>query len=585
MCGIAGFFSTGAAAPGDAVLRMAQALAHRGPDGVHVHADGGPVALGHSRLAIIDLQTGDQPLFWDGGRVLVANGEIYNDPALRDDLTGQPFRTRSDCETPLVWYGQDGAAFPRRLRGMFGIALYDPADGVMVLTRDPFGIKPLYLAETPGGIAFASEAQALVAGGFVTPRLDPAKVTELLQLQFTTGDRLPLQGIQRLMPGETVVLKAGRIIERRRQSPLPDVITDIRDEETAVTLLDAALENSVLAHQRSDVPYGMFLSGGIDSSAVLALMARLNPQPVVAFTAGFPETAVHDERDHARALARQVGAEHHEVAVTAADFWQHLPRMVESMDDPVADYAIVPTWLLAREARKQVRVILSGEGGDELFAGYGRYRSFCRPWPFARPMRRSGTFDGLGVLRDTGTGWRDGMAAAERAATARFSDRLTRAQAIDIADWLPNDLLLKADRCLMAHGVEGRVPFLDPVVADVALRLHPSLRLRGKTGKYILRRWLDRVLPQARPFAPKKGFTVPVGEWIAADGARVGALVAASPGVAEIADPDAVRALFTASGKQQRFAAWSLLFYALWHRRHVAGQGMDGTTLDVLAAR
>lgn len=585
MCGIAGFFSTGAPASGAAVLRMAQALGHRGPDGVHVHADGGVVALGHSRLAIIDLATGDQPLFWDGGRVLVANGEIYNDPLLRAELAEAPFRTRSDCETPLVLYEREGDAFPRRLRGMFGIALYDPADGVLVISRDPFGIKPLYVAETADGVAFASEAQALIAGGFVTPQVDSAKRLELLQMQFTTGATLPLAGIRRVLPGETLTLKQGRIVSQHRQDALPVRTPDLRNEQDALKALDAALENSVRVHQRSDVPYGMFLSGGIDSSAVLALMTRLNPQPVIAYTAGFPETAVHDERDHARALARICGAEHHEVAVTAADFWQYLPQMVACMDDPVADYAIVPTWLLAREARKTVRVILSGEGGDELFAGYGRYRSFCRPWPFSRPMRRKGTFDGLDVLRESGGGWRSGMALAEQDASRRFSDRLTRAQAIDCTDWLPNDLLLKADRCLMAHGVEGRVPFLDPVVAEVALRLHPSLRMRKGTGKYLLRRWLEQVLPESRPFSPKKGFTVPVGEWISAEGARIGALVAASPGIDEIARPDRVRALFSATGRRERFAAWSLLFYALWHRRHILGQPMDAATFDVLASQ
>lgn len=582
MCGLAGI----APAPGvpldtAALERMAAALAHRGPDGSHVEVLHG-VGLAHTRLAIIDLAGGDQPLRCDTA-ALVANGEIYNDPALRAELAGAPFRTRSDCEAPLFLWPRDGLDFPQRLRGMYAVALVTD-DGSVVLARDPFGIKPLYVAEGPWGVAFASEPQALIASGLVAATVEPAARDELFQLQFTTGARTIFRGIRRLLPGETLRLRDGRIAESRRRPALPDEAAEIKDPDTALDLLDEALTNAVHAHQRSDVPYGMFLSGGIDSSVVLGLMARLNPEPVLAFTAGFPGTGVHDERDHARELARTCGAEHVEVAVSEADFWDHLPAIAAAMDDPAADYAIVPTWILAREARKAVKVILSGEGGDELFAGYGRYRGAMRPWPFTRAMRRKGTFDGLGVLRAAPTGWRDGIAAAEAEAKQRFRSRLTRAQAVDVADWLPNDLLTKLDRCLMAHGVEGRVPFLDPVVAEVAMRLPESLRLGDGQGKIALRRWLDRHLPQARPFAPKKGFTVPVGEWIAARGAELAPLVVGAPGVAEVVTPDAA-GLFTATGKRQRFAAWTLTFYALWYRRHVLGDRAEGGVFDVLTSK
>jgi asparagine synthase (glutamine-hydrolysing) len=272
--------------------------------------------------------------------------------------------------------------------------------------------------------------------------------------------------------------------------------------------------------------------------------------------------------------------------VTEAMVWSALPRIVGAMDDPAADYAIIPSWFLAQRARQDVKVVLSGEGGDEIFAGYGRYRSAMRPWwRGGRSMRIRGTFDGLGVLRAANPAWRDGIASAELRANTGERTRLQVAQATDITDWLPHDLLLKLDRCLMAHGVEGRTPFLDSGVTEAAFRLPDALKVQGGRGKWLLRRWLERHLPEANPFAPKQGFTVPIGAWITGQGARLGPLVAAQPGVAAIADPERVVALFrNASGRHEGFAAWTLLFYALWHRAHIEARAVDGDVWDVLAA-
>lgn len=584
MCGIAGFFAAHGAVPEAGLRAMADSLAHRGPDGVHVHVDG-PVGLIHTRLAIIDPAGGDQPLFWPGGRILVANGEIYNDPSVRKDMPAAPFRTGSDCESLLALYDRQGLSFPASLRGMIAFALYDSAEDILLLGRDPFGIKPLYVVEHADGVAFASEAQALVAGGFVAPSLCADAAGELLNLQFTTGSRTLFDGIRRLLPGEMIMIRKGRIVDSCRQPlPLRSSQPPLETEREALRALDQALMDSVAVHQRSDVPYGMFLSGGVDSAALLALMSRLNERPVLAFTAGFPETGVHDERDHARSLAQAVGAEHIELSVTDRDFWDCLPRIVACMDDPATDYAIIPVWLLARAARPYVTVVLSGEGGDELFAGYSRYRAASRPWPFTRAMRRRGLFEGLGGNLGRFPSWRTGYQASEEDAARTVHDRLLRAQYIDCADWLPNDLLTKLDRCLMAHGMEGRVPFLDPVVAEVAARLPRSLKIRGGQGKYILRRWLENALPQANPFAPKKGFTVPVGEWIAARGQELGALVAKGELANRVADPAVVRSLFMAPGRRERFAAWSLLFLDLWYRRHIMGQAVDGDVFHVLSS-
>jgi asparagine synthase (glutamine-hydrolysing) len=501
-------------------------------------------------------------------------------------LPGAHFATNSDCEPPLHLWQRDGTAYANALRGMYAIAIHERAQRCVTLTRDPFGIKPLYTAPIDGGLAFASEPQALLAAGLVRRTLRPAARDELLQMQFTTGADTIFQGIQRVLPGETLRVADGHILDRSRVAALPDGGPESITEDAALARLDRALEESVDLHQRSDVPYGMFLSGGVDSAAVLAVMARLNSRPVLAYTAGFAAPGAADERDHANAVARAAGAQHETIEITEAMVWRDLPRIVAAMDDPAADYAIIPSWFLAQRARQDVKVVLCGEGGDEVFGGYGRYRSAMRPWWMGgRVMRARGAFDRLEVLRTHPPGWRDGLAASEAYAATPGRTRLAAAQATDIADWLPNDLLLKLDRCLMAHAVEGRTPLLDPAVTAAAFRLPDAMKVRDGRGKWLLRQWLAQHMPEARPFAPKQGFTVPVGAWIAAQGARLGSLVAAQPGVAEVAEPDRVKALFRAAeGRHEGFAAWTLLFYALWHRTHILGQAPESDVFETLAS-
>jgi asparagine synthase (glutamine-hydrolysing) len=587
MCGIAGLIlSSGAPPPDPATLsRLIDALHHRGPDGTG-HAVVGRVALVHNRLSIIDLVTGDQPLF-AGAATLVANGEIYNYRELRAAMPGVTFATNSDCEPPLHLWLRDGADYAQALRGMYAIAIHERAQRIVTLTRDPFGIKPLYIAQVAGGLAFASEPQALLEAGLVRRTVRPAAREELLQLQFTTGADTIFEGIQRVLPGETLRCADGNVLDRKRISHVPEGPPEVIDEAAALVRLDRALMESVDLHQRSDVPYGMFLSGGIDSATLITLMARLNGDPVLAFTAGFDVPEAADERDHAAAVAKAVGANHERIEVTEAMVWRHLPEIVAAMDDPAADYAIIPTWFLARRARQDVKVVLCGEGGDEIFAGYPRYASAMRPWwRGGRAMWARGSFDKVPVLRARATVWRDGIIAAEARAAEAGLSRLAAAQAVDMTDWLPHDLLLKLDRCLMAHAVEGRTPFLDRGVAEAAFRLPDGLKLRGGMGKWILRKWLDQALPMARPFAPKQGFTVPIGAWIKGQGARLGPLVAAQPGVAEIAHPDRVIALFRDIRRWRHgFACWKLLFYALWHRRHILGLPPAGDVFETLAIR
>jgi asparagine synthase (glutamine-hydrolysing) len=332
----------------------------------------------------------------------------------------------------------------------------------------------------------------------------------------------------------------------------------------------------------------MFLSGGIDSATVLTLMARLNDRPVLAFTAGFAAPGAADEREAARRVATSLGARHETLDITEAMVWRHLPEIVACMDDPAADYAIIPTWFLAQRARQEVKVVLSGEGGDEIFAGYGRYRSAMRPWWLGgRVIRARGNFDRLQVLRQYPRNWRDGHAAAEARCATPGRTRLMAAQATDMEDWLPHDLLLKLDRCLMAHAVEGRTPLLDQGVADVVWRLPDALKVQDRMGKWLLRKWLEKNCPAADPFGPKQGFTVPMGTWISGVGEKLGKLVAAQEGIQEVAEPSRVEALFRhCSGKRNTgYLAWILLFYALWHRTHVLGLKPEGDVFEALATR
>ncbi len=588
MCGIAGLMATGGAAADEAAVgRMAEAMAHRGPDGRGRYAVR-DVALAHNRLSIIDLDTGGQPID-DGERAaIIANAEIYNYIELRDGLPAESFATRSDCELPLRLYPAAGADMAGRLRGMYAIALHDRREDSLLLARDPFGIKPLYYVEGPSGLAFASEPRALIAGGFAAASdLSARAQGELLSMQFTTGRDTIYRDIKRVLPGETILARAGRVVERRSLPALPhEPPAKTQSVDEALDRLDTALMDSVMVHQRADVPYGMFLSGGIDSAALLAAMARLNDKPVRAFTAGFSGGDVHDERDHARAVARAAGAEHVEVEFGEQDFLHLLPRVAAALDDPVADYATLPTYKLGQVAAEELKVVLCGEGGDELFAGYGRYRSAIRPWwrGGGKAMRARSALERLGLLREPAQGWRDGMAAAEHLARGTGLSPLQQVQAVDCAEWLPNDLLIKIDRCLMAHGVEGRTPLLDPAVAEVAFALPDGLKVRGRLGKWLLRKWLDARLPEANAFEHKRGFTVPVGAWIARHGAKLGPLVAGQPGVDEWCPPERVRGIFTQGGKHENFAAWILLFYALWHQIHVLGHAYDGDVFDCLAA-
>lgn len=583
MCGIAGLIMKDGSAPDRAVLEaMCGALAHRGPDGAAIWSEGG-VGLVHTRLAIIDLAGGDHPIKLEDGSILVGNGEIYNyvDLAARQRQAGIKHGTGADFEPALIALADAGAEATRTWRGMYVAASVGRA-GAVFLARDPFGIKPLSYLDSESCFAFASEPRALIAAGLVQAEVDELSRTMLLQGQYVPEPRSIFRGIRRLPAGATWTID-GRDADRSLANDwLPTAAAPPASMEDAVAALDSVLEDAVHVHQRSDVPYGMFLSGGIDSSALLTMMARLNDQPVTAFTCGFPDGGVPDERAAAAKAAQACGANHIEIAFTAEDFWTLLPQVAWAFDEPVADYAILPTWALGREARRHVKVVLSGEGGDEIFAGYGRYRTALRPWPVARKPKVKALFRGTAALRDESTRWRRPFRDIAASARRRFADRLQAMQAADIEGWLPADLLLKLDRALMAHGVEGRTPFLDPAVAAFGFPLPTEFKIENNLGKAVVRHWLAKHCPAADAFGRKKGFTVPVGDWIDRRAGDIGPLVAAADGIREACRSDVVEDLFRAFDPRRARQPWALLFWAVWHKVHIEGADPMRDTFEVL---
>ncbi|MDO9474462.1 MAG: asparagine synthase (glutamine-hydrolyzing) [Caulobacter sp.] len=569
MCGIAGILGvTDPEAAEREVRAMIERIAHRGPNGIRVESGPG-WCVAHARLSIIDLEGGWQPLH-AAGSTIIGNGEIYNYIELTEDFgLGDKLATGSDFEPLLHLYALEGEKAFERLRGMYAFCLIG-GDGRTWLVRDGFGIKPLWTNARHTGFAFASEPNA-----FANTHNSQFGAEELLALGYSAQ-----RHGGRVEPGEVIPFSSAH----PRGSEDPGFLRTAGESEGSVKNtwvlasarmsgnegeildhLDAILEDSVKVHQRSDVPYGLFLSGGIDSTAIATLMSRLNARPVTAFTCGFDAPEARDERGAAERIAKALNLDWRETTFGEEDFWRIAPQVARFLDDPTTDYACLPTYKLAEAAKGTLTVVLSGEGGDELFGGYGRYRRALRPsWLGGRPAEPQ--IDAP-FLKDKGAA---ALARWRQAADAPDDyTPLQQAQYADIVTWLPNDLLLKLDRMLMAHGLEGRTPFLDKEVAAFAFNLPDRMKVRGKYGKYILRKWLERHCPAAEPWAKKKGFTVPVASWIAPRAGDLGPRIAAVRGVAEVCDVEAVRAVFT--DEKQAHNRWPLMFFALWSLIHVEG--------------
>ncbi|MGA9795345.1 MAG: asparagine synthase (glutamine-hydrolyzing) [Rhizomicrobium sp.] len=589
MCGIAGVqFKQNR--PLDAALldrlldRFEASIHHRGPDSSGRFVVGG-TALVSTRLAIVDIAHGDQPLVSQSGAVLVANGEIYNSPEIRAHYAEYPFKTGSDCEAIFPLYEKFGGDFADGLRGMYAVALYEPASGRLTLSRDPFGIKPLYFVEHETGFAFASEMSALA--GFAAPIVDKHSESEFLQLKYVTGAKTIFPAIQRLEPGETLFVENGAIVGRRDVPTWPRHVPPRHGQparqsyDAVLAEFGAVMRDAVAVHLRAEADWCLFYSGGVDSTILMRLAKDVAERPVRALTIGYPGREADDESRDAMRLAQSQGVPCERIEMSADDFWRLAPRIVASLDDPMADPAVLPLYMLgaAAQARKY-KIAISGEGADEIFGGYARYRRAILPRLFRPKKDRRGVFTGAASTARF-DGWDAGMNALEAKQLTLWSSRLEAIQAIDVLERLPNCLLIKLDRALMANGVEGRTPFLDKHVAAFAARIPDRLKANMRFGKQLLRDWLAREVPQSRPYAHKKGFGVPLASWIAPRAAELAPLVAAEPAIARLFAPDEVEHIL-AHVQHDEQPGWSLLCYALWHAHHVRGVSAEGDVFSVL---
>jgi asparagine synthase (glutamine-hydrolysing) len=552
VCGIYGAFSTDVGRPieADVLERMGHVLVHRGPDGGGSHL-AGPFGMGMRRLSIIDLAGGDQPIANEDGTVwVVFNGEIYNYRELTAELIarGHRFTTSSDTEVLVHLYEEHGQRCVDPLRGMFAFAIWDGPRRELLLGRDRLGIKPLYYASTPDGVLFGSELKALIQSPWLSARLDRRGLAAYLQYGYVPDPLSILDGVAKVPPGHTLSVRSGRPGPPRRYWPATARFkpTAAPDSETqAAADLWRKLEEAVRFHMVSDVPVGAFLSGGVDSSAVVSIMARASRRPIKTFSVGFREDR-YNELPHARQVAEAYGTEHHELLVEPNDL-KLLEELLSSFDEPFADSSAVPTYLVSRLARQHVKVVLSGDGGDELFAGYDRYVVDHRRRHFGvlgdlglgAPLRALSAVLPVGRGKNTlynlslprlqryidaislfpGQALRDVLADADafRVDIASLADHdldaLSQLQDLDLKTYLPGDILTKLDRMSMANSLEARVPLLDHPLVEFACSLPPDLRFRDGKTKHLLKRALEGRVPTEVLSRPKQGFAVPLVSW------------------------------------------------------------------------
>lgn len=608
--------------------RMRDVLTHRGPDAFGLWVDD-HAALAHRRLSIVDLAGGAQPLAnEDGGTWVVFNGEIYNHADVRRDLEGRghQYKTRSDTETIVHAYEEWGDDCVHRFRGMFAFAVWDAPRRRLLLARDRLGVKPLYWTMRNGTLLFASEIKSLLASGLVTaePRLEA--IPEVLGTRFTSGTATLYRDIHRLEPGHLLVLDAGGVRVRQYWDiPVGEPAVDPRD---VVPQFRALLEESVRLRLMSDVPLGVFLSGGIDSSAIAAIMARQIDRPLQTFSVAFKDRAFN-ELEYSREVADAIGAERHETVIDDRDFFEALPRLVWHEDEPIAHPSSVPLYFVSALARQHVTVVLTGEGSDELLAGYGKYPRMLWNWRAGAAYERllpAGLRAGIAahvvpqLPGRAGRYARRSFLAQARTPEAAFFDnfasiRLRDQQALltpRLAAALPRayapsreyferppaastlldrllyadlktylvELLMKQDQMSMAASIESRVPFLDHHLVEFAARLPDRWKLSGWTTKRVLRMAMTGLLPPRILNRPKMGFPVPFGGWVRGDWNSVVRDVLLDRRARErgVTDPRAVRTLLDdhAAGRTDGGdRLWSLLNLELWFRTFIDGEGVQ----------
>ena len=630
MCGICGVFSLKSGRPveRDLLEAMTRTMIHRGPDDEGYYLGHG-VGLGHRRLSILDLVSGQQPLAnEESGVTVVFNGEIYNWRELRRDLEekGHRFRTRSDTEVIVHAYEEYGDSWVEKLNGMFALAIWDSARRQLILARDRTGIKPLYYAEIDGVFVFASELKAILAHPAITRRLDTVALNQYLSLEYVPTPRTIFENVKKLPPGNVLTVAEGRVDLRtywdldlsQGENSLP-----VRGEDL-VAEFRQAFEKVISLEMLADVPVGVLLSGGLDSSSVAAVMSRLNPGRVQSFSIRFDERSF-DESGYARRVARHLGTEHHEMTLSPGLMLDLVPRIAGFMDEPLADSSIIPSYLLSEFTRRRVKVALGGDGGDELLGGYstlqahrllGYYHRLFPgvlgrrliPWLIDRlPVSFSDlSFDfkarrfvsgqelphverhhrWLGsfaaderqrLLGPLAQGWSNpvGSILDSHWRAAPLKDPINRIMYCDMKLYMEGDILPKVDRASMANSLEVRVPFLNNILLDFADRLPLEFKLRGLTTKHILRRAMAGLLPRSVIRRGKKGFNIPVAKWLTGPLRPLAEDMLSSQRLKRIGlfDHLYVRGLLDehlAGRKDNRKLLWTLLVFEMWREKWAA---------------
>jgi asparagine synthase (glutamine-hydrolysing) len=624
------------------VEAMRDALTHRGPDaaGLYQHAN---AVLGHRRLSIVDLAAGKQPLSNEDGTIWVSfNGEIYNHSDVRRELeaAGHVYRTRSDTETIVHAYEEWGEACVDHFRGMFAFAIWDARQHRLLLARDRLGVKPLYWARIGNRVVFGSEIKAILESGLIAARAREDAIPELLGTRSVAGVETMFEGISKLLPGHVLVFERGQVVTRKYWDiPTANGAAETTDRQEDVRRFRELLEESVRLRLMSDVPLGVFLSGGIDSSAIAAVMAPMMGRPLQTFSVAFKDRAF-SELDYAGEVADALGADRHEIVIDDRDFFDALPRLVWHEDEPIAHTSSVPLYFVSKLARQDVTVVLTGEGSDELLAGYGKYprslfnwragavyeRAMPRtvrqavagaveymPGRLGRLARRSflgvehvpelaffDTFAGVNLSRQRQLLSPRLRGSVDRAraygATMAYFDAadgrtslLNRVLYADLKTYLV-ELLMKQDQMSMAASIESRVPFLDHHLVEFAASLPVDRKLAGWSTKRILREAAADILPKSILERPKMGFPVPFGRWLRDgwNGVAKDVLLDSRARQRGIIDPAAVERLLSLDSMpttQDADAVWALLNLELWYRTFVDGDGIQTLPAPVAATR
>lgn len=623
MCGICGKVSWGATVDPSLVQRMMDAMIHRGPDdeGAYVEQR---VVLGHRRLSIIDLNTGRQPISNEDGTIwIVFNGEIYNFRKLRDELiqAGHRFQTQTDTEVIVHLYEQYGERCLDKLSGMFAFAIWDARKKKLFLARDRVGIKPLYYSLGDKSVTFASEMRALMADASVEREVDPQVIDRFLTFLYAPGPETMIRSIRKLPPGHYLIYEDGKAQIHEYWDLTFSAATRNRSIEDTTTELVELLRETVRNHMISDVPVGILLSGGVDSTGLLSFCAEETNKDLQTFTIGFGGEEFADERTYARLAAQRYGTKHHEMTISPEDFRDFLPTYVRHMEEPVCEPPAIALYYITRLASKYVKVLISGEGGDEAFAGYQNYRnlvwlerlkSLGRPWVRLAELMLNGLsvmklskFDNYArLMRIPIEEYYYGRSASPQSPFVRLRDELyapgfrmqidpefslrhvrqcftnvrglntlSKMLYVDTKTWLPDDLLVKADKMTMANSVELRVPLLDHKVLEFAASLPSEYKLNGLTTKYILKRALDGRVPKSVIERKKAGLPVPLQSWMSGklrDFSRDLLLDRQTIGRGYFRK-STIESLLQAAEKERKYGkeVFSLIVLELWHREFI----------------